>query len=117
VQAESRGSAQRWRLIVAIGQTPPLGEIERSFAERIRAEPAAQALHVRAHRETVELWLMTTPADYDTVRRLHEAGVAVEEQFPDVELRLHVLNARNYPGTDFTTLIPTGAEEIPLRQE
>jgi hypothetical protein len=102
---------------VAIGHTPTISEIGRSFAERIRAESSPRALRVRAHRETVELWLVTAPVDYDTVHRIHEAGIALEEQFPDVELRLHVLNARNYPGTDPATLIPAGAEEIPLRQE
>ena len=102
---------------MAVAPRAITGEIGRSFAERIRAEPTARALRVRAARGGVELWLVTAPADPDTAYRFYEAGAAVEAQFPDVELYLHVLNARNYPHVDPLTLIPAGAEEVPLRPE
>jgi hypothetical protein len=102
---------------MAIGHPPTAREVGRQFAERICGEAVAQALWVRSHRGYVELWLVTAPTDLDAVRGFHETGVALEEQFPELDLRLHVLNRGYYPHTDVAELIPPGAEEIPLRPE
>jgi hypothetical protein len=105
------------RPAVALVHLPIAAEIGRSFAAHVRSEPAAQRLWVRARGDGVELWLVTAPTDPETVYRLHEAGVRAEAQFPDFELCLHVLNARNYSQLDPSTSIPTGAVEVPLRPE
>jgi len=88
-----------------------------ALAKLVCAEPAARGLWVRATRDYIELWLVTAPTGPDTVGRLHQAGLAVEDRFPGADLRLHVLNAANYPGADPATNIPPGAEEISLRSE
>jgi hypothetical protein len=102
---------------MAVSRRPSTGEIGQHFAKRVRSEAVARRLWVRPQRGTVELWLVTAPADPETVHRLHKAGTALEEQYPEAALRLHVLNARNYPHVDPATLIPEGAEEVPLRPE
>ncbi len=88
-----------------------------ALARAVRAEPTVLGLWVRAYRDYVELWLVTAPIEPDAVRRLQEAGLTVEDRFPEADLRLHILNARNYADLDPATLIPPGAEAISLRPD
>lgn len=89
----------------------------RVFADLVRSEPEACRLWVRAVRDYVELWLVTTPMESDEAPSLYEAGLVLSDQFPAADLRLHVINPRNYPASDPAAIIPPGAEEIPLRPE
>jgi hypothetical protein len=102
---------------MAVGNQVTPRQAGQALAKLVRAEPTARGLWVRAVRDYIELWLVTAPIDPDTVGRLHQAGLTVEDRFPGADLRLHVLNAANYPGIDAATIIPPGAEEIPLRSE
>lgn len=86
--------------------------IGQKFANAVRDEPAAQALSVSSEGERVELWLLTEPTDAETEQRLYAAGTFLEEEFADVDIRVHVLNPAWYGESDPKTILPEGAERI-----
>jgi len=100
---------------MAVGHPVTPRQAGSAFAALVRGEPDARRLWVRAVRDYVQLWLMTAPLEADEAPHLYAAGLALEQQFPDADLRLHVLNPRNYPGIDPANIISPDAEEIPLR--
>jgi hypothetical protein len=102
---------------MAVGNQVTPRQAGLALAKLVRAEPTARRLWVRAVRDYVELWLLTTPMVSDEAPGLYEAGLALGDKFPAADLRIHIINPNNYPATDPATLIPPGAEEIPLRPE
>jgi hypothetical protein len=100
---------------MAVGNSVTPAQAGRAFAHLVRSEPEARRLWVRAARDYIELWLVTTPMRSDEAPALYEAGLALSDQFADADLRLHVINPSNYPNRDPATIIPPDAEEVPLR--
>jgi hypothetical protein len=101
--------------MMAVANRATLAEIGKTYAEAVRAEPAAKQLWVDHHRDYFELWLVTEPIDADIEYRLYEAELVLHDRFPDAYIRFHVLNPRYFDPFDPADLIPASAEEIPLR--
>src|SRR5690348_13993683 len=103
---------------MAVDDAVSLDQIGHTLADVLAADQTARHLWVSYRGGIFELWLVTEPFEgLDPMRRLHGVTAALYEQFPSTPLRLHVLNPRNYPDADPSSLIPRGAQEIPLRPE
>ncbi len=100
-------------MTIAHGLT--LFEVGRTFAQAVRDEPAVKSLWASAHRDYFELWLVTAPVDADTERRLYGLIELLFEAFPDARIRLHVINREAFEDFELTSIVPRGAENIPLR--
>jgi hypothetical protein len=100
---------------MAVTDRATLAEIGKTYAEAVRAEPAARQLWVDSHRDYFELWLVTEPIDTDVEDRLYEAELVLHDRFPEAYIRFHILNPRHFDPFEPADLIPPGAEEIPLR--
>lgn len=100
---------------MAIADPVTTQDTGRTFAQMVRDEQAALRLWARHHRDYLEFWLLTVPIDADTERRLYAAGVELRDRFPEVNIRVRILNPRFFEHDDLTELVPAGAEEIPLR--
>jgi hypothetical protein len=91
--------------------------VGRTFAEMVRGEQAVQRLWARhQHRDYFEFWLLTTPIEAETERRIYDAGGALRKQFSEANIRLRILNPRFFDQEDLSEQVPAGAEEIPLHQ-
>ncbi len=86
-----------------------------TFAEATQSRPDVRRLWVSADRETVHLWLEVGPIDADRERELYELVDVIYEKFQNVAPFLHVLNPLNYR-VEISTVVPTEAEEVPLRR-
>ncbi len=100
---------------MAVADRAKLAEIGRTYAEAIRAEPAARQLWIDRHRDYFELWLVTDPIEADVEHRLYEAELVLHDRFPEAYIRFHVLNPRYFDPFEPADLISADAEEIPLR--
>jgi hypothetical protein len=85
------------------------------LAASLREEPAASRLWVRSHDGVVELWLLTQPLDPATEERLYRVGLALYEQFPELNMLFTVLNPDWFEEGDALSALPSGIEEIALR--
>lgn len=91
-------------------------EIARHFAGLVRDEAVVERLWVSTRRDTVELWLLVTPsADLDSHRHLHGLSMALDDEFPRAYFQLYVINPRHYSPLNLEHVLPSGAEEVPLR--
>ncbi len=102
---------------MAVGEKVTPREIGLALAKAIRAEPAVRGLWAVTKRDHVELWLVTEPTDMETTGRLLDASLPLHEQLPNARFLVHVLNARDYPDVDPSTLVPHDAQPIPLHRD
>lgn len=92
------------------------------FAEAVRQEPAVKRLWVWSQRgylepdeEYVELWLLTDVLDEAADKRLSTAMLSLNEWFPDVEFRVHVLPPGFYDPRGPLTAVRADVTEVPLQ--
>ncbi len=100
---------------MAVTDRATLAEIGQTYAAAVRDEPTAKQLWAGSHRDYFELWLVTDPIDADTERRFYKAELVLHDRYPEAYIRFHVLNPGHFDPFEPADLIPTYAEEIPLR--
>lgn len=88
--------------------------IGQHFAVAVRDEPAAKRLWVCAEPHAISVWLLTSAIPLDAERPFYEASGLLEDAFPEVNLRFHLLNPRHFPDADPAQALPDGVVEIPL---
>ena len=84
-------------------------QIGQRYAAAVAEQPIVQALWASTYEDSIDLWLTTEYADPDATWPLHSSATALLMQFPELDLRVHVLNRRNYPNIDWDRVIPTHA--------
>lgn len=96
----------------------------RTFAEAIRDEGVACRLwvwsdhgYIEPGRDYVELWLLADPADQQAEHRLRLAAADLHRQYPDTNIRVHLITPRMLAGHDPREAIRSQAEEIDLAGE
>ncbi len=92
-------------------------EAAESLAAEVSAEPAVEHLFVSTDRDLIELWLLTAPTDAETERRLYGLQLELYDRFPDAYFRVHVINPDYFEDGDISGIVPSEAEEIPLRRK
>lgn len=99
---------------VAVTQHANPSKVARYFADLIAQNGAVRVLLVREGRSVVELWLVTDPIDRDCELTLYGAIGPLEDQFPDAEIELHLLNAAHFTINPLE-VVPAGAEPVYTR--
>ena len=90
-------------------------EIGEAFAIRAREEPIARELWVTVEEYGVHLWLLIDPiGDDDRELDLYGLVEVLDDQFPEADYLLHLLNPRDYVG-DLRDSLRHDAEQISLR--
>jgi hypothetical protein len=90
--------------------------VAQQYADAITAEAGVRELWGRRCGDVVELWLLVDPIDEDSELRLYGATAQLYEDFPDLNLRFHLLNPANFlDGTDLNDLVAADAVQVPLR--
>jgi hypothetical protein len=90
--------------------------IARQFASAIQHELDARQLWLRQHRDYVELWLMTAPADTETERRFAAAYADLIAAYPRAHIRPRLLNPCHFDDERaLQDALPQGAQQSPLR--
>ena len=84
-------------------------QIGQSFAATVAEQPIVQALWASTYEDSIDLWLTTEHADPDATWPLYSSATALLMQFPELDLRVHVLNRRNYPAIGWDRVIPANA--------
>ena len=84
-------------------------QIGQHFAATVAEQPIVQALWVSTYEDSIDLWLTTEPADRDAAWPLYSSATALRLQFPELDLRVHVLNRRNFPNISWDRVIPGNA--------
>src|SRR5688572_12664298 len=79
------------------------------LAATLGAQPAVQTLWASADDEGLELWLVTAPTEGAVVLQLQAAVTSRLRHFHEVQIRVHVLNRRNYPEFNPSLTLPDGA--------
>jgi hypothetical protein len=100
---------------VPIRKTVTPQKVGQQLARAVAHESAVRRIWATAHRDTIELWLLTDPVDADTERRLYAAGTRLYDVFPEGNIRLHIVNPRMFDPLDLDSVIPKGTEEIVVR--
>lgn len=96
--------AQKWGdLAQRVGQ---------QFAATLGEQPVVQSLWVSTNDDGVELWVVTAPTDPAGTRCLWVGSASFQDRFPEAEIRLHVLNRRNYPTVDLDDMLAERAHLI-----
>jgi hypothetical protein len=83
--------------------------IGQCFAAAVAEQPIVQTLWASPDEDGIALWLVTAPADPAATRPLFPAANSVRRQFPETDIRLHVLNRRNFPSVDPERVPPDGS--------
>jgi hypothetical protein len=86
-----------------------LGE---QFAPHVVGQPAVQTLWVSDDEDGVELWVVTAATEKPVGRDLYGVAVSLERQFPEADIRLHILNRRNFPCVDLDARLAERAHLI-----
>lgn len=88
--------------------------IGRLYAESVRDLETVRSVHVRETRDWLEVWVVTEPIDILDEEPLFEAGVALEDRFPDSGILIHVVNPRDYPEhyDILGNVVPTQAKAV-----
>ncbi len=102
---------------MAITPSVSAREMAESLAAVVRDEPALQHLLVSTERDRIELWLLTAETDAETELRVYGHSLMLYDRFPDADFRVHVLNPADFEDGDVRSIVPAGAEEIPLRRQ
>ena len=97
-------AAQKWAALAR--------RVGRQYAAMVREQPTVESLWYSTEDDGVELWLVTAPSNIATTRRLWARTGSLLNQFPDADIRLHVLNRRNYPSVNLDVMLPEGARLI-----
>jgi hypothetical protein len=84
-------------------------QIGQRFAAAVAEQPIVQTLWASPDEDGIELWLVTAPADPNVERPLYPATTALRRQFPDTDIRVNIINRRNYPTIDLNLVIPEKA--------
>ena len=84
-------------------------QIGQRYAAAVAEQPIVQALWASTYEDTIDLWLTTEYADRNAEWPLHSSATALLLQFPDLDLRVHILNRRNFPTIDWDLVIPQNA--------
>jgi hypothetical protein len=74
--------------------------VGQEYAATIGDQPVVQGVWVSTDDEGVDVWVVTAPSDPAGTRCLWAGYGAFQKRFPEAEIRLHVLNRRNYPTVD-----------------
>lgn len=89
--------------------------IGREYADFIQHVAAAERLWAHDDQGVIELFLLTSPTDAETERRLSGFVGDLIRQYPAARIRLHLLNPSSFePGTDLHSDVAAGAQPIPL---
>jgi hypothetical protein len=75
-------------------------DIGQRYAALVAEQSIVESLWVSPDGDGIALWLVTAPADPAATRLLFPALNAVRTEFPEPEIRLHLLNRRNFPNVD-----------------
>jgi hypothetical protein len=87
-------------------------QVGQEYAATIGNQPVVEGVWVSTDEEGVELWVVTAPAAPADTRCLWAGYGAFQRCFEEADVRLHVLNRRNYPGMDLDDLLPEDARLI-----
>jgi hypothetical protein len=87
-------------------------QVGQQFAATLGDQPAVETLWISEDDYGIELWLVTAPTEPAVTRRLQAAEVLLQRQFPEPEIRLHVLNRRNFPDLDRGVTLPESAHLV-----
>jgi len=71
--------------------------IGRLYAESIRDLGSVRSVHVRETRDWLEVWVVTEPIEMVDEEPLFEAGVMMEDRFPEAGILIRVANPKDYP--------------------
>jgi hypothetical protein len=96
---------------VAIVVPTDAGGLGQTFAQAARNDPLVKELWVTTRRDGVHLWLLIERAGDDEERRLYGLLDVLDEQFPEADFQLHVLNPASY-AIDLHDVLPGDAEKI-----
>jgi hypothetical protein len=83
-------------------------EIGQRYAALVAEQPIVQALFASPDGDGIALWLVTAPADPAATRLLTACYTSLRQQLPETDIRLHILNRRNYPNVDPERVPPDG---------
>lgn len=86
--------------------------VGREYATTIGDQPVVEGVWVSTDDEGVDVWVVTAPTDPASARRLFIGYGAFQRRFQDAEIRLRVLNRRNFPSMDLDDLLPEDARLI-----
>ena len=96
---------------------PEATAIGRHLAELVGDSAGVSELFVHQQHGTVRLWLIAAPPDLDAEHELYAAAASIRRAFPEQYFEFFLLQCHQYPdGVDLHELIPTDAEQIPLRR-
>lgn len=71
--------------------------IGRLFKESVRDLGIVRSVHVRETRDWLEVWVVTEPIDILGEEPLFEAGIVLEDRFPEAGILIRVVNPSDYP--------------------
>ena len=84
-------------------------QIGQRYAAAVAEQPIVQTLWASPDEDGIELWLVTAPADPVVASPLYTGATALRKQFPDTDIRVNIINRRNYPTIDLALVIPENA--------
>ena len=71
--------------------------------------------YIEPGRNYVELWLLADGGDDRSEQRLLGLAAGLHDRFPEVNIRVYLLNARGLDGQEPSGVIRPGAREVALR--
>jgi len=96
------------------GQPTEARAVGQALASLVRGNPAAERLWVFSYRNVVQLWLLTPDVPAQDERGLYRLVGDLYGQFPEMDVRLHLISPRYFEPFELDLIVPPGAEEIAL---
>jgi hypothetical protein len=96
------------------GQPAEARAVGLALADLLQNNPAVERLWVFSYRNVVQLWLLTPDVPAEDERQLYRLVGFLYQQFPEMDVRLHLISPRYFEPLELDVILPPGSEEIAL---